>query len=99
MKRLTKISLVMLFVVTVVVVLTFILAITVASYFRAYSGGVFNYDSHAPVNHAVVLVGWDDNLGSNGAWRLKNSWGNGWGESGMMWIEYGCSNGGNYLTY
>jgi hypothetical protein len=77
-------------------------ACTVTSYFQAYSGGVFNYDSSASVNHAVVLVGWDDELGSNGAWRLKNSWGKGWGEGGMMWIEYGCSNvgsGGNYLTY
>ena len=77
-------------------------AVTVTYYFQAYSGGVFNYDSHSPTNHAVVLVGWDDNMGSSGAWRLKNSWGNGWGESGMMWIEYGCSNvgsGANYLTY
>jgi hypothetical protein len=77
-------------------------AVTVTSAFQAYSGGVFDYDSHASVNHAVVLVGWDDSLGSSGAWRMKNSWGNGWGESGMMWIEYGCSNigsGGNYLKY
>jgi C1A family cysteine protease len=77
-------------------------AVTATYYFQAYSGGVFNYDSNSPTNHAVVLVGWDDNRGANGAWRLKNSWGNGWGESGMMWIEYGCSNvgqGGNYLIY
>ena len=77
-------------------------AVTATVYFQAYSGGVFNYDSNASVNHAVVLVGWDDNLGSSGAWRLKNSWGRGWGEGGLMWIEYGCSNvgyGGNYLTY
>lgn len=77
-------------------------AVTVTYAFQAYSGGVFNYDSNASVNHAVVLVGWDDNLGSAGCWRLKNSWGSGWGEGGMMWIEYGCSNvgyGGNYLKY
>jgi len=76
--------------------------VTVTVYFQAYSGGVFDYDSSASVNHAIVLVGWDDNLGTAGAWRLKNSWGKGWGEGGLMWIEYGCSNvgyGGNYLTY
>ena len=77
-------------------------AVTVTSYFQAYSGGVFSYDTHLSVNHAVVLVGWDDSLGSSGAWRMKNSWGTGWGEGGMMWIEYGASQigyGGNYLTY
>lgn len=77
-------------------------AVTVTYYFQAYSGGVFNYDSNSTVNHAVVLVGWDDELGSGGAWRMKNSWGTGWGEGGLMWIEYGCSNigyGANYLTY
>lgn len=77
-------------------------AVTVTSYFQAYSGGVFDYDSHATVNHAVVLVGWDDSLGSIGCWRMKNSWGKSWGEGGMMWIEYGVSNighGGNYLKY
>lgn len=77
-------------------------AVTADYYFQAYSSGVFNHDAGGSTNHAVVLVGWDDTLGASGAWRLKNSWGNGWGESGMMWIEYGCSNvgsGGNYLTY
>lgn len=77
-------------------------AVTVTTPFQAYTGGVFNYNSTAQTNHAVVLVGWDDTLGSAGCWRMKNSWGRSWGDSGMMWIEYGCSNigsGGNYLKY
>ncbi|MDQ1352464.1 MAG: Pept protein [Acidobacteriota bacterium] len=74
-------------------------SVYVSSYFQAYSGGVFNYCTNSPANHAVVLVGWDD---SKGAWRMKNSWGRSWGESGMMWITYGCcgiGGGGNYLIY
>ncbi|MEW6413288.1 MAG: C1 family peptidase [Candidatus Zixiibacteriota bacterium] len=61
-----------------------------------YSGGVFNAcESDLGINHAVVLVGWDDNLGSEGCWILRNSWGAGWGEDGYMYIEYGCSNVGS----
>ncbi len=56
--------------------------------FMAYTGGVFNNnDPLAQTNHAIVLVGWDD---TKKAWRLRNSWGTGWGESGYMWIAYGC---------
>ena len=56
--------------------------------FMAYTGGIFdNNDPSAPTNHAIVLVGWDD---TKKAWRLRNSWGTGWGEAGYMWIGYGC---------
>ncbi len=54
------------------------------------------------VNHAVVLVGWDDNVGTNGVWILRNSWGTEWGEKGYMYIGYGISNVGscaNYIDY
>jgi parallel beta-helix repeat protein len=57
--------------------------------FQCYTGGIFNADTNDPINHAVVLVGWDDTQGAAGVWFLKNSWGPGWGENGYMRIEYG----------
>jgi hypothetical protein len=65
-------------------------AVHVNSAFGGYSGGVFNAHTGGTINHAVVLVGWDDHQGSDGVWFLRNSWGTGWGEGGYMRIEYGC---------
>ena len=61
------------------------------SAFQAYTGGIFNACESIIVNHAVVLVGWDDKQGTDGVWIVRNSWGEGWGEDGYMRIEYGCS--------
>jgi hypothetical protein len=76
-------------------------AVTVAvnSAFQGYDDGVFNACWDGALNHAVVLVGWDDNQGSNGVWILRNSWGTWWGEGGYMWIEYGCSRVGSNACF
>jgi len=37
--------------------------------------------------HAMILVGYDDSKGSNGAFRVQNSWGSGWGDNGFIWVD------------
>ena len=40
------------------------------------------------MGHAMVLVGYDDNMGDNGAFRVRNSWGTDWGDNGGIWVDY-----------
>jgi len=38
--------------------------------------------------HAMILSGYDDNKGMNGAFRVVNSWGTSWGDNGYVWVDY-----------
>jgi C1A family cysteine protease len=74
-------------------------AVYANSAMQAYTGGIFNGCASGTINHAVALVGWDDNQGTNGVWIMRNSWGSGWGESGYMRIPYNCSSIGYAACY
>ena len=46
----------------------------------------FNYTGqHA--YHAMILSGYDDSKGPNGAFRVVNSWGTSWGDNGFLWVD------------
>jgi uncharacterized protein with beta-barrel porin domain len=67
--------------------------------FQDYTDGIFSDNAttaanpleyFTPTNHAISLVGWDDNSTGEGegAWILRNSWSENWGEDGYMRIDY-----------
>jgi len=63
--------------------------------FKMYQRGIFEYNGTQTPNHAILIIGWDDSLGENGAWLIKNSWGTSWGVSGYGWVAYGAANIGD----
>jgi len=67
--------------------------------FRIYKNGFVSFYCNESVNpnHAVTIVGWDDNFSSrnfhtlppgNGAWIIRNSWGPNWAHQGYFYVSY-----------
>jgi len=59
-----------------------------ASTWNSYTGGIVK-TCGKNVNHCVQAVGVD--ASSNGYWKVRNSWGNKWGESGYIRLAYGSN--------
>lgn len=68
--------------------------------FQAYTNGVFFQTASNPsnpnTNHAILIVGWDDDLN---AWLIKNSWGTNWGIDGYAWVNYGTNDVGRRAAW
>lgn len=66
---------------------------------ESYKSGVFNKCDNTEVNHAIELIGWDDD---GQYFIMRNSWGTSWGLKGFGYIRYGCNKIGiasNYVVY
>ncbi|MBP9006066.1 MAG: T9SS type A sorting domain-containing protein [Candidatus Marinimicrobia bacterium] len=60
------------------------------TYYNSQNHTYYSYVDSS-INHAVLLVGWDDSketAGGAGAWIIRNSWGSGFGENGFFYISY-----------
>lgn len=64
-------------------------------YLSRYNAHYYSGSGYA--NHAITLIGWDDNFSArkfnsrppgNGAWLCKNSWGTNFGDRGYYWVSY-----------
>jgi hypothetical protein len=56
------------------------------SFVNAQPGFIWKaYSGSASISHAMAICGYDD---SKHAWKVMNSWGTSWADSGYSWIDY-----------
>lgn len=79
-------------------------------YYKSSSAATYYCDTETSTNHAITVVGWDDNFSKdnfgaeckpteNGAWLCKNSWDTWWGDSGYFWISYHDATVCSFISY
>ena len=66
-------------------------------YYNATTHSAYVNKSNLIANHAVTIIGWDDNYSKtnfkthpseNGAYIVLNSWGTEWGDNGIYYVSY-----------
>jgi hypothetical protein len=64
----------------------------VYSDFFTYSGGVYRKSATATYRggHAITIVGWENKDGVP-CWKVRNSWGTGFGEAGFFYVQRGVN--------
>ena len=60
-----------------------------ANSWNSYTGGIMSVCGQS-VDHCVQAVGVDTSS-TNGYWKVRNSWGTSWGESGFIRLAYGAN--------
>jgi C1A family cysteine protease len=66
-------------------------AVHVNNAFQSYRSGIFQASCSGGRNHAGLVVGYNGVQGTD-YWIFKNSWGQGWGESGYIRIRRNFGN-------
>ncbi len=61
-----------------------------ASHFQSYHSGIMTSCNAGSLDHGVLIVGYGTQ-GSQKYWKIKNSWGQSYGESGYIRVAYGSN--------
>jgi len=59
-----------------------------AKTWQYYQGGVITTNCGTAIDHVVQITGWT-NMNGRAVWKVRNSWGSGWGSSGYIYIAIG----------